>query len=376
MKKKLLLMVLMFSILSGVVYKFGYSESEDLKYKNKNISKANYDEEDSTEIYNKAENNIMGDENSDERSIGNPEKPLNIPTYVKTDNHGLHPRVVYDENNKYGYKWIMAFTPYSWMRDTTENPSIVVSEDGENWFVPEGLTNPIVGTDIPKDTHYSDTDLIDNGKELELWYRQSDKIGRQSRLLRRKSTDCINWSKEEIILDYGTGGYGYGASSVVLKDGEYQLYYRENMGLDKEAYFVKKSKDCKNWSEPVPINFDYGPKWSNFVGWHIEFDYIDGKYYALNMAYPKMKGKGGTLFAFESGDGTNFKNAKRIVKPTERGFDSENIYKSTFIIKNDEIWLYYSGINSIHENYIGLLRGKDFLNLEPVEGTGGSSLYK
>ncbi len=373
MKKKLLLIVVVLSILSGVVYKFGFLESEVLK--NKNISKANYEEE-NIEDHVEVKNNIMGDENFDERIKGNPERPLNIPTYVNTDNHALHPRVYYDESSKYGYKWIMAFTPYSWMRDTTENPSIVVSEDGENWFVPEGLTNPIVDTNIPKDTHYSDTDLIDNGEELEVWYRQSDKIGRQSRILRRKSKDCVNWSDEEIILDYGTGGYGYGAPSVVYKDGEYQLYYRENMGLDKEAYFLKKSMDCKNWSEPVPINFDYGSKWNNFVGWHIEFDYIDGKYYALNMAYPVMEGKGGTLFAFESGDGTNFKNAKRVVKPTEKGFDSSNIYKSTFIIKDEEIWLYYSGINSIHENYIGLLRGKDFLNLEPVEGTGGSNLNK
>lgn len=304
------------------------------------------------------------------RENGNPGQPLEIPTYLTTNNQAIHPRVIYDETGKFGHKWIMAFTPYSFMNDSTENPSIVVSDDGENWTVPVGLENPIVGKTVPENTHYSDVDVFINGDKIELWYRQSDKTAKLSRLLRRVSTDLVNWSEEEVILDYGTGGYGYGAASVILKDGEYNLYYKDSMSLEAENYMYRKSTDLKHWTEPVNVKFDFGVEWSNYKSWHVEFNYVNGVYYAVNAAFPGLESVDGSLFAFESVDGINFKNPVKVVSRTNFGFDDRTIYKSSFIVKDKEIYLYYSAINQSRESHIGLLKGTNFKTLEPVNGTG------
>lgn len=306
------------------------------------------------------------------REYENPDKPLDIPTYMMTNNQVIHPRAVYDEEGKFGHKWIMAFTPYRYMDDSTENPSIVVSENGIDWFVPNGLENPIVGKTVPENTHYSDVDLFINGDTIELWYRQSDKVNKQSRILRKTSKDLTNWSDEEIIFDYGTGGYGYGAPSVILKDGEYNLYYKESMSLEEENYMHRKSKDLKNWTEPVKVNFNYG-EWANYKSWHVEFNYVNGVYYALNAAFPGLESVDGSLFALESEDGINFTNAVKVIDKKYFGFDDRTIYKSSFIVKDDEIYLYYSAINNSRESHVGLLKGKNFKTLMPIEG--GGSFY-
>ncbi|QQK06876.1 hypothetical protein [Miniphocaeibacter halophilus] len=357
MKKKILIILLLVGIFNINIIK-NNAQADEVRQENPT--------EASVEI------GLLGDlSKGNERKNGNPKKPLDIKTYVKFDNHAVHPRVIYDKNKQFKYPWIMVFTPYSFMDDQKENPSIVVSEDGINWKNPEGLENPIVGKVVPENTHYSDPDIFINGKEIELWYRQSDKEKRLSKLCRIKSKDLINWSKEEVIFDYGTGGYGYGASTIVFKDGEYNLYYREHMDMTREGYVYRKSKDTKNWTEPAAVTFDYGPTWSNFHAWHIEIDYINGKYYALNMAYPQEKAEGAVLFAFDSEDGINFKNPVKVIEPTKDGFDNNNIYKSSLAIKDKEIYLYYSAYAKDKQNHIGLLKGPTFMELEAVEGTGG-----
>ncbi len=290
--------------------------------------------------------------------LENSVEPLEIPTYVERDNQAIHPSVYYDEDRKFGYKWVMAFTPYSLSKDFTENPSIVVSEDGVNWKEPKGLKNPLAITDKPDKIHYSDTEIISNGNELELWYRQSDKPAKLSRILRQKSKDAVNWSKPEIIFDYGTGGFGYGAPSVICKDNVYEIYYREKMKLAEESYVKIKYSENKIKEEAIPVNFEYTEEYKEFVGWHIEFRKIGDKYYALTMAYPKSTPwQGGKLFLFDSDDGVNFKNMKLVLKPTKDGFDNKTIYKSSLVVTEDFINLYYSSISKDNKPYISLIKG-------------------
>ncbi len=116
---------------------------------------------------------------------------LDIPTYIEENNQSIHPSVFYDKIGKFGHKWIMAFTPYSYAKDETENPSVVVSDNGINWFVPNGLVNPIAKTTQPGKVHFSDTEVFSNGEEVEVWYRETNKIDKISRIVRRKSKDCI-----------------------------------------------------------------------------------------------------------------------------------------------------------------------------------------
>ena len=86
---------------------------------------------------------------------------LTIPTYDGS-NQLTHPKVLYFANGWHGYHYWMSMTPYPYTMDRYENPSIVVSNDGEKWVVPIGLKNPISGlpVDVKIGGHYSDPHLV------------------------------------------------------------------------------------------------------------------------------------------------------------------------------------------------------------------------
>ena len=69
-----------------------------------------------------------------------------------------------------GYRYWMAMTPYPNAQNAYENPSIVVSDDGETWIEPPGISNPIVP--YPGAGYYnSDPCLVKAGNLLYLFYR-------------------------------------------------------------------------------------------------------------------------------------------------------------------------------------------------------------
>lgn len=118
---------------------------------------------------------------------------LNIPTY-EGSGHAVHGSPVYTPYGFNGYKYWMAFTPYPNGDDQYENPSIVASNDGKNWEVPLGLTNPITPT--PTDGYNSDTCLLldHDSNQLVCYYRPV--INGQSTVVRKTSSDGVTWSAE------------------------------------------------------------------------------------------------------------------------------------------------------------------------------------
>mgnify|MGYP003252864052 CR=1 FL=1 len=89
--------------------------------------------------------------------LANAIAPQAIPTYDGA-NQPTHPSVVKFEQPWNGYLYWMAMTPYPFNDGSYENPSIVASNDGENWIVPEGVSNPLAGT--PSPGHNCDVDLV------------------------------------------------------------------------------------------------------------------------------------------------------------------------------------------------------------------------
>lgn len=118
---------------------------------------------------------------------------LDIPTYDGSG-HAVHPSVVYTPYQFNGYKYWMAFTPYPNGDSQYENPSILKSDDGVNWSVPNGLTNPITPT--PTDGYNSDTCLLLDhaSNQLVCYYRPV--INGQSTVVRKTSSDGVVWSTE------------------------------------------------------------------------------------------------------------------------------------------------------------------------------------
>lgn len=301
--------------------------------------------------------------------ISNAEIPLNIPTYYKHDNHAVHPSVMHFTDAKYGYNWIMGFTPYPEGRDRYENPSIAVSDDGLVWRVPEGLENPL--TEQPPasvEYYYSDTDLIDNGTQLELWYRYSDDSIPASKILRKTSTDTINWSEEETIFNFGDFGENtYMSPTIVYENETYKVWFRSGDGGVIKYTESKTPNVLSSWSPFVTCKFDYSATKEEHNEWHLEVRKIDGIYMAMICAR-RISDNDYRLIYLKSNDGINFNDAKVLVTPSYNSWDNDRIYRSSIVKYGGWYYVYYSAFSKNTSNYIGLARGRVAFDLDELIG--------
>ena len=97
----------------------------------------------------------MGKSNSLTRAAS----PLRLATY---DGSGqcVHPDVIGIARAFYGRELLMVMEPYPYGDDYFENPSLLVSDDGLHWLLPEGLSNPVVDPPPRRGAWNSDGDLI------------------------------------------------------------------------------------------------------------------------------------------------------------------------------------------------------------------------
>lgn len=114
---------------------------------------------------------------------------LTIPTY-EGSNQPIHPDVL-DFHKEIGTSWNgwrywMVMTPYPAYNDTWEDPSIVVSNNGIDWQVPAGLTNPLY---LPVGAYNNDPDIVYDpaSDELVVFYRDYD-VWKMAR-----SADGVTW---------------------------------------------------------------------------------------------------------------------------------------------------------------------------------------
>lgn len=79
--------------------------------------------------------------------LQNASKPLTTPTYDKIG-QAVHPSVIdfkveYNLDSWRGYRYWMVMTPYPNGNESYENPSLLASEDGLKWVVPDGFLKPL-----------------------------------------------------------------------------------------------------------------------------------------------------------------------------------------------------------------------------------------
>ena len=137
-----------------------------------------------------------------------------IDTYDGSD-AAIHPGVVVLDEPLGGFTHWMAYTPYP--SDELENPCIIASNDGIEWVVPNGLTNPLdpIAGDPPMVSgklYNSDTELIHvDGTIYLVWRRYHS--GTATYYV-RTSTDGVAWTPREVIFD--TTATGEGATSPII----------------------------------------------------------------------------------------------------------------------------------------------------------------
>jgi hypothetical protein len=98
----------------------------------------------------------------------------------------------------------MAFTPFP--DDTRENPSIVVSQDGIRWLVPDGATNPVVSAEEVRRAGYrynSDPELVLTADGQMLLYYRPFSGGGNEAIFCKRSRNGVAWSSGRTVLSCG-----------------------------------------------------------------------------------------------------------------------------------------------------------------------------
>ena len=272
--------------------------------------------------------------------------PLDIPTY-EASGQAVHPDVVYFPHGWHGHKYWMAMTPYPYDTDTYEDPSILVSDDGLSWSVPDGLTNPIVPR--PQCDHNSDPDIVYNPSSDELYLYYTEQLradrcpGQNANSVRLvTSPDGVNWSVPQTIMTWSLDTDPlYLSPAVVYVDGVFHMWLAGSAGGVAHA----TSDDGTHWSPLESIDLTPAP-------WHLDVAYVGGEFVMLIVDSPVA---GAHLVAATSKNGVNWSAGNDAVLSPGDGWDDERIYRSTLVYDDSAglLRLWYSARSSAGQWHIG-----------------------
>ena len=292
--------------------------------------------------------------------------PLEIKTFDGS-NSPYHPSVLYFDNGWNGYKYWMAETPFSPKckpyEDRNECPSIHVSNDGINWA--EIAANPIDdlnGREIEELDYFSDPHLVFTNNKIECWYRFTHRNGIKDnynnlQLVRKTSTDGINWSEREVLVNLATNegdplGNMVVSPAILHKNGKYRMWYVNSESRAYREVSYSESTDGKDWAPQRKCILNGQEN----MPWHIDVNNIEGKYYLLSYDLKDL-----TLWY--SDNGIIFNHMNKLLEPSVAGsFYSYSLYRAC-IIEDKNLRIYFSAHDSL-KTYIGLIEGNSVENLK------------
>jgi hypothetical protein len=297
--------------------------------------------------------------------------PLDIPTYDGNPSVG-HPSVVFVPEGWNGYRYWMAFTPFP--DDERENPSIVVSQDGIRWWVPDGASNPVVSAEEVRRAGYrynSDPELVlaPDGRML-LYYRPFSGEGNEA-IFCKCSRDGVAWSSGRMILSNRASRYPAGLLSPAVEvgaEGVLVMWTVNGLNLGRRVIERRTSLDGLHWSLPERC-----PAPRGVDPWHIDVVAAGGRYHMLVSDRTR-------LFYWTSVDGRIWTGScHKAVARSGTVHDARGHYRSTFVPtvptrSSSPRWdLWITGQNGAGRNVfwdvwrIGLLRNLDLAAEAPEE---------
>ncbi|MEG3638127.1 hypothetical protein [Magnetococcus sp. PR-3] len=274
-------------------------------------------------------------------------QPILTPTY---DGSGqvTHPDVLDFVTPWQGYRFWMVTTPYPFLDDQVENPSVLVSHNGEQWQPPPGLRNPLVQT--PKQGFHADPDWFYHPQKQQLWlYYLHTERGDQQGLMHMRSQNGVEWSTAERIL---TLPYQTIRSPAFLFHKDEIWMWSVNISDGRRLEWWR-STDGIHWQDPEPVALTlpgYTPSHVDVV-----WDAQTNHFFMVIQADP-LGGGPNRLFLLRSTDPKRWKCGRR---PLLSPFDAppwaeQTLYRSSFTMANgeDDVHLWYSGRSGRHENRI------------------------
>jgi hypothetical protein len=267
--------------------------------------------------------------------------PLQLTSY---DGSGqcVHPDVIRIDRAFYDRDLLMVMEPYPNADEWFENPSLLASNDGLHWLVPEAISNPVVEPPPHRGAWNSDGDLvISPDGRLFLYYRHNSGKG-ESTLLRKETEDGVYWSGPQIIFTVAISG-SFASPALVRCGDRFHMYYVDTV---EQCVKLATSKDGSRWGGARTL-------FSFKDAWHIDATRSGDWFYVLlndkKSLYLLRTADQRNWLIFYEGAWRNYPGLDHearccgppILGPSETSWDNALIYRSTLLIENDMLRLWY-----------------------------------
>lgn len=275
--------------------------------------------------------------------LQNAPNPIFTETY-EGSGQTVHPDIIKFELGFKGalsstYRYIMAITPYPYGNDDYENPCVIVSTSGES-FIEDNIPNPITPAPV-NPHHHSDTDIIYYNGMFYLYYRYDNSIKLKT------SNNLVTWTPEKKVNLEGASPafiYDYDSNKFKCWICQFNVGVEYYESADGEVFTGQTLTDIPN-------------RIGDLYVWHIDVQKLklSGKYIALITYSSGAGGKSPTyLFFGVSNDGLHWTvYDKPILSPSVSGWDNRFIYRSTFIVENGKIKVWYSAADTALRWHVG-----------------------
>ena len=277
--------------------------------------------------------------------VPNATAPQTTPTY---DGSGqlMHPSVWRFDSAWNGYLYWMAGTPYPGGAEAYRNPSIIASNDGETWVVPDGLTNPL--DTPPVGGHLGDTNIVydPDADELRVYYLRTDNGANLQSLMLVRSSDGVTWSEPEALNVTCPLDGDVELSPTVVRRSATEWHYwacsYQQAAPATSRVVHRTSTDGLTWGESADCTLSSGPS-----PWHLEVRWIESLNRYLMMVSPN-------LWFQTSTDGVTWSwPSTSAVMYSRVGKWDTLIYKATCYADGDLLHIWYSGCNVSNAWYTG-----------------------
>jgi predicted GH43/DUF377 family glycosyl hydrolase len=279
--------------------------------------------------------------------------PLRLATY-EGSGQCVHPDVIGIARAFYGRELLMVMEPYPYGNDYFENPSLLVSDDGLHWFLPEALLNPVVDPPRRRGAWNSDGDLlIDRDHRLVLYYRYNSGRG-ETTLLRKTTSDGLHWSQAENIFTVPVSGT-FASPALVHVGARYHMYYVDTL---EQRVKLAISQDGTRWEgNRTLFSFEHA--------WHVDATQSgDCVYILLNDKKSLFLLKSADQRMWSILDGGEWRpysylggGFQPILGPSEGSWDDGLIYRSTLLVENDVLRLWYGAKSTDNVWQVGYVDG-------------------
>lgn len=279
----------------------------------------------------------------------------------------IHPKVISFENEWNGFKYWMAYTPYPFGDSDKENPCLAASNNMTNWYVPEGVTNPLQESPPERASYNSDTHILyrEDKSTLEIWWRQVDSVNNKRVIYRSVSNNGTVWGKPEIVRTLDPAD-DWLSPAVIFEDGKYKVWFCKT-GVNTVRYVESNGDTISSWGDVIDLDMDWDS--DNLRPWHLDVTKTEKGYEMVVCAFDRNTGTSSTADLYhliQKNNGTFTKPKMILGRSNHRdAIDHISIYRSSLLWENDTYYLFYSSIDRHKQRWISLSVGKR------IEGLNG-----